>query len=868
MEPAAKVPEHIWSKTSDEVVSLLGTSPTGLTGPEVEKRLEMYGPNSVVGAAPVSAWEIWWRQFRSLIVALLVIAAVIAFSTGDLPEGIAVIAVVFINALIGFFTELKASQSMEALKKMSRMTARVVRGGNPAVVDSDGLVPGDVVVFEPGDMVPADIRLFESNSLQSDESALTGESLPVRKSTKPVREDTPLAERTSMIYRGARITAGTGRGVVTGTGSKSELGKISEMVRSATHHTTPLEKQLDRLGYRLVWITLGLMLIMTLAGLARGIELLTMVQTSIALSIAAIPEGLPVVATIALANGLWKMARNHAVINHLSAVETLGSTGIICTDKTGTLTENRMTVTEVWSAQSSAPVPADSKDIQREMLQVCILCNNAALGKDAAVGDPLEVSLLEWAAASGLHIAEVKKAFPRTGEIPFDAVARKMTTVHSTGSKEIKAVKGAAEAVLPLCRFEGDEQPDKWEERNRQMASQGLRVIAVARGEDGVCEGDYTFLGLIGLIDPPRKDIASAVNDCRSAGIRIVMVTGDQAPTAKAIAGQIGLAEGAVLTGTELEQVDFESDDGIRLLDEVAIIARSTPEQKLALVKHYQSRKHVVAMTGDGVNDAPALQQADIGVAMGLRGTDVAREAAVMVLQDDSFRTIVLAIRQGRIILINIRKFVVYLMSCNISEILVVWISMMVTGQLPLLPLQILFLNLVTDVFPALALGVTPGSPAIMSRKPGKAGQPILRRSHWITIFRHGIVIALATFAAFLYSIRGGATADEAVTISFLTLAVAQILHVFNMAESDAVLFRSEVVKNRWVWGATGLCCILLALACYVPLAARVLDLRPPRVDELLAVLCFALIPVFVESVWRVFRGFRQKMRLVRQRAQ
>lgn len=851
---------HYWSTSVKDTLSLAQTSSDGLSSEEVEKRLQLYGPNLIDEAAAVSPWVIWWRQFRSLIVVLLVIAAAISFAIGDLPEAIAVLAVVLINALIGFFTELKATQSMAALKKMSLVMARVSRNGKAEKIPSRDLVPGDWVILEAGDLIPADLRIIEANSLQSDESALTGESLPIRKTHKEQPDEAPLAERKSMLYRGAKITGGTGTGVVVGTGKNSELGKISTMVSSASHHATPLEKQLDRLGYRLVWITLGLMLLMTLAGIIKGIEILTMVQTSIALAIAAIPEGLPIVATIALANGLWKMARRNAIINHLSAVETLGSTGVICTDKTGTLTENKMTVSVLWPAGSSECFEAGSNlnDTVKQMMTVSALCNNAEVTDSVAVGDPLEIALIEWVAKSDIDLNELNSDYPRLSETPFDAEVRMMTTLHEHRSRHYTAVKGAAEALLPLCSFDKTtESKSQWEQRNLKMARRGLRVIAVARKLD---DEKMEFIGLIGLIDPPRPEVSAAIEECQSAGIRIVMITGDQAPTAIAIANQIGIKEGEALTGAELADLDFESPRGIEILNNVSIIARSNPAQKLSLVKYFQSRNHVVAMTGDGVNDAPALKQADIGVAMGQRGTDVAREAAAMVLQDDSFSSIVVAIRQGRIILSNIRKFVVYLMSCNISEIMVVWISMMFTSQLPLLPLQILFLNLVTDVFPALALGVTPGNGRMMNQTPGRAGESILKKDHWTSIFRHGITIALATFGAFMYAIHNrGMLPEQAVTISFLTLAVAQLFHVFNMADRRSSLLSSEVVKNRWVWSALLLCITLLAAACYIPTLAKILALRPPGSGDLMIICGFAAIPVLIEAGKRGIQKISRK---------
>ena len=865
MQDLRRLAEQVWSIPGDDATEIFETSSEGLPEDEIEERLLQYGPNTITVAKPASLWSIWWRQFRSVIVLLLAFAAVISGIVGDYAECIAILVVVLINSLIGFFTEAKALRSMEALKKMTRMMARVTRDGEDLRIPSSQLVPGDWVFVEAGDLVPADIRITQANSLQSDESALTGESLPIRKTDQAQPGDTPLAERKSMLYRGAKVTAGTGQGIVVGTGENSELGKISKMVSEASDHITPLEKQLHRLGYRLVWVTLVMMLVMTLAGVIKGIDLLAMVQTSIALAIAAIPEGLPIVATIALANGLWKMARQNAIINQLSAVETLGSTGIICTDKTGTLTENRMTVSAIWPVGMdqfvSPPNSVSLDDPIGKILRSSVLCNNATVSGEEVIGDPLEVALLEWAARSGVSISDLLDSYPREKEIPFDAEVRKMSTIHKDESGQLIAVKGASEALIPLCAFPGNGgEADLWIERNIEMAKEGLRVIALAerRSENrgGDPDHDLTFLGLIGLIDPPRPEVASAIEECQSAGIRVIMITGDQAPTARAVAESIGIEEGEVLTGDGFSELDLAKEADREKLKKVTIIARSTPVQKLSLVQFYQGQDQIVAMTGDGVNDAPALKQADIGVAMGQRGTDVAREASTMVLQDDSFSTIVIAIRQGRIILENIRKFVIYLMSCNLSEILVVWIAMIMTNQLPLLPLQILFLNLVTDVFPALALGVTPGHGALMSQPPRKAGERVLSSAHWGRIAWYGLILAGATLGAFYFAQRSlNNSYEEAVTIAFLTLALTQLLHVFNMADEKSKIYRSEVLRNRWVWGALGLCVILLGAATNMPVLSRLLHLRVISGSELLIVFGFATLPVLVELIRRLLTG-------------
>ncbi len=856
-----------WSSATETVCEALESPADGLSDAEVSIRLKHFGPNRIVGAPPVSLWVLWFRQFRSLVVALLGVAAAVSAFIGDWVEAGAVVAVVLINALIGFFTELKATRSMEALKKLGRVMVRVIRGGVNQIVPSSSLVPGDRVILEAGDIVPADMRLIEANLLKADESSLTGESLPIRKGTEPVEEKTPLADRKSMLFRGSKVTAGTGKGLVTATGERSELGKISEMVSQADRHSTPLEKQLDALGLKLIWVTLVLTVMVAVVGISLGRDAALMIQTAIALAVAAIPEGLPVVATIALAHGLMRMAERNALINQLSAVETLGSTGIICTDKTGTLTENRMTVSAVWPVGSDAAIQLLAGEPVAEsvceILRNGVLCNNAQLQENGAegVGDPLEVALLEGGSLAGIDLDEMTEHFPRTGEVPFDAVTRIMATIHKSDDGYCVAVKGAPEAVIEQCRSSSADGQDweMWEQRNEEMASRGLRVIAMAEkccpGEVADPLADLSFLGLVGMIDPPRADVPGAIQECLEAGVEVVMITGDQAETAKAIARRIGLEADEVITGSEMEELNFEvAEDAERML-RARVIARATPVQKLQLVRLFQSRGEIVAMTGDGVNDAPALKQADIGIAMGLRGTDVAREASAMVLRDDAFPSIVAAIKQGRVIFSNIRKFVAYLISCNLSEILVIWLATLFTANLPILPLQILFLNLVTDVFPALALGVTQPQRDLLGQAPRKRGEPVLRKKDWVRAVRQALAIAGATLGAFFFAIfQLGQTPEAAVTISFLTLAIAQLFHVFNMADRNEPFLASSIGRNRAVWIALGLCFALLAAASYHPLLSNVLHLRRPDWIDLQTVLGFAILPVLLEIAVRLIR--------------
>lgn len=859
-----------WSLPPGQVAELFDTGEMGLSSIEANARLKEFGENVIADSPRESAWEIWWRQFKSLIVALLLGAAIVSTLVGDWVEAVAVIVVVLVNAAIGFFTELRAVTSMDALRRLATHSTRVVRDGRTKKIDSRLLVPGDIVVIEAGDIIPADIRITQANSLQVDESSLTGESIPIRKSSAPVALETILAERESMLYSGAMVSDGNGKGVVTATGLGSELGKISELLDHVETASTPLEKQLGRLGYRLIWVTLALTVLVGTVGILSGREPGLMIQTAIALAVAAIPEGLPVVATIALARGLWRMAKRNALINRLSAVETLGATTVICTDKTGTLTENRMSVAEVWPWDSlcSEAIDEETFDISaKRVLEYSANCNNASLDNEEGKhsGDPLEIALLEGAIAAGIDIETAATRFPRTGEIPFDTETRMMATIHAGKEETNVFVKGAPEAVLAQCREfstnpntkEGDGRA-LWQQRNESMASKGLRVIAVASKSTDSQEGggdtysSLTLRGLIGLIDPARKDVAAAVADCIRAGIKMVMITGDQAATAKAVAMQIGMPEIETLLGSEIDAMDLTDENEKARLLRANVIARATPAQKLILIRAYQETGRVVAMTGDGVNDAPALKQANIGIAMGLRGTDVARDAAAMVLRDDAFSSIVAAIRQGRTIFDNIRKFVIYLISCNTSEILIVGAATLFSQTLPILPLQILFLNLVTDVFPALALGVTRPGGEVLDRPPRLHSESILRRRDWFLICWQAFLIAVATLGAFAFAIeRLEQSPSEAITVSFLTLAVAQLLHVFNMRSPGESFFGGGVFRNYYVWAALLLCLGLLTVASYVPSFASVLELRQPTPTDLQVIFGFALLPVLAEWVRR-----------------
>jgi P-type Ca2+ transporter type 2C len=862
-EGGVRIPRAPHARPATEVLAALAVSPhLGLDEKAVRARQAVLGRNALDLQPPKSTAVILLHQLWSSVVALLAAAATLSAAFGDWREAAAILVVLGLNTALGFVTELKAQRSMEALRRIGTHLQRVRRDGRVLMVDSEELVPGDVVLVEAGDVATADARLVRAANLAVDESALTGESVPVEKSAAPVAADAAIGDRASMLHKGTAVTRGSAIAVVTATGMGTELGQVARLAAGAAPEESPLTRSLARLSSHLVVVTLLIAAVVAAIGILRGLSPMLMIEASIALAVAAIPEGLPIVATLALARGMWRMARQNALIERLSAVETLGATTVILTDKTGTLTENRMAVERLVTAAGETVVDSRESDAAPalpdrtgRLLRAGVLCNDAVLarGGQPDSGDPLELALLRAADRAGLDRARLLRDLPEVERLPFDSDTRMMVTVHRSGGSFLVAVKGAPEAILArAARYaaaDGDMPLDQEQRRRLQakvecLGRRGLRVLAVAERTSSIPAADpgrdLTLLGLVGLHDPPRGDVKEAIAACRGAGIRVVMVTGDHAVTAASIARSISLAsdpqviEGhALVDGGRLSAADIRSAD---------VLARVSPAQKLDLVSAYQSAGEVVAMTGDGVNDAPALRKADIGVAMGQRGTEVARQAAAMVLRDDSFATIVSAIREGRVIFANIRRFVLYLLACNLSEVMVVGIAVAAGLPLPLLPLQILFLNLVTDVFPAFALAMGEGGTDVMRRRPRNSSEPIVTGPLWALVASQGLAMMLATLAAMVLARDGlGLDGGAVVTLSFLTLALAQIWHVFNMADRGQPLLVNDVTRNPYVWGAVLLCLALIAVACYAPPLAEVLKLTPPDVSGWAIVLATSL---------------------------
>jgi len=866
-----------WGEPAGAVAAALRTDPIqGLTGSEALRRLAVYGLNQLRARSPRSIWKVLLAQFTSLLVGLLLVGTGLAFLAREWEEGAAILVVVLANGAIGFVMEFRAARAMEALRALGVARTTVLRDGQVARIPAESLVPGDVVLVEGGDVVTADLRLLEASKLLASEAALTGESLPVAKHSAAIPVGRPLAERSNMLYKATALTRGTGRGVVVATGMRTELGQIAELVVEAEEGETPLERRLTGLGRRLVWSALGISLFVIVAGVAKGEDPFLVVETAIALAVAAVPEGLPIIATIALARGMQRMARHDAIVNRMAAMETLGAATMILTDKTGTLTENRLSVrllvTSEGEARSSPWQGVGER--ARRLVEAAVLCNDAALTERDAVGDPIDVALLRLGVEAGLHRAALLERWPEVHEEAFDPETRLMGTAHVAGGEIRVAVKGAVEAVLPLCVAAATEAGvhrleevgrGAWRAQGDELARQGLRVLAIADRRGGPADQlyhDLTLLGLVGIADPPRADAADALLACQRAGIRVVMVTGDHPATARTIARQVGLlpegSESEVVLGDEITGPEALSPRQRKRLLAATVVARASPLQKLRLLALHQGNGEVVAMTGDGVNDAPALARADVGIAMGERGTDVAREAADVVLRTDAFTAIVEAIRQGRVIVQNLRVFIVYLLSCNLSEVGVVTVALLLGAPLPLLPLQILFLNLVTDVFPALALGLGEGDPSTLVRPPRRARAPLLGPRQWRTISAYAALLTAAALIAQWLTLHGPRP-ETASTITFLTLALGQLWHVFNMRSVDSGILRNPVTRNRLVWAALALCVGLVLLALGIPAVARILALRQPGWQGWLTVLGFSLVAVLVGQAGIQLRGRRSR---------
>jgi len=887
---------HSWHALEGaSVAAVLTVDPAqGLSTSDVNARRLAFGANAIQTIRSRPAWRILVDQFASLVIVLLAVAAAVAWATGDVLEAIAIFVVLVINAIVGFATEWQAGRALDALRRQAQTISRVRRDGVEKTIDAEELVPGDMVILNAGDRVPADARLFEAARLQVEESALTGESSTVDKTVEPVAADTALTERRSMLYLGTGIASGHAVALVVATGLRTELGRIGELVATSRKERSPLEQSLTDLGRRLVYIVLVIAALVMVTGWLRGDGLWMMVEVGISLAVAAVPEALPAVTTLILALGVLRMARQRAIIRRLTAVETLGSATVICADKTGTLTENRMTVREYFLSDGRTieveknRVSVEGDDLLERAVRVGVLCNEASFNATAedemrTIGDPTETALLVVADALVLDIAHERNAHPKLAEQPFNTSTRRMTTLHrKIGGGHLAALKGAPAVVLKACatyateanavRTMDEEAKTRFIAANERMAGRALRVLALAvkhfdEEPDGaseeVLESGYVFLGFVGMIDPPRPGVAEAIRRAALAGIRTVMLTGDQLNTARAIARELGIGAGGK-SGSEpsalhaRDLVGADQEKIAELARTTDVFARVSPEDKLRIVEALQASGEVVALTGDGVNDAPAMKRANIGIAMGQRGTEVAKEAADVVLADDNFATIVRAVEGGRTIYANITKFVHLMFSKNLGEVLTIFPAIAAGWPLPLLPLQILWINLITDVFPGLALALERTAPGVMRHRPHSQRSGLLSKPFLVLIGWQGVMLAAINLSAYAWALGRYGAGAHARTIALLVLVSGQLGHLFNCRSRIHSAF-DGVTHNPYIWMAAGSMIVLQLLAVYFAPLTHVLDLVPPAGIDWIVTAIAAMVPVVIVEATKAFARRRAR---------
>ena len=905
-----------YQKSSATVVEEIGSDlHKGLSDKEAAERLAKYGPNELKGKPHATIWEMLLEQFKDFLVLILIGASIVSAFVGEVADSLVIIVIVVLNAALGVFQEAKAEKAMEALQKMAAPNSKVIRDGNIQTVPSRELVVGDIVLLEAGDYVPADVRILESMNLKVEEASLTGESVPVEKETVAIDHEASLADRHNMGYMGTVVTYGRGKAVIIGTGMNTEIGKIAQMISSFEEQSTPLQEKLADFGKILGILCLAVCAVVFVLGIYQGYrdgnltmdEVTLLFMTAVSLAVAAIPEGLPAVVTIVLAIGMQRMVKKNSIVKKLHAVETLGSTTVICSDKTGTLTQNQMTVVRLFAdgqllevsgegyspegnfSREGKPLQATAEPGLNLLLQGSALCNDAILQPTEEkgwkiAGDPTEGALVVVAAKAGYDRDSINEKFPRVQEIPFDSSRKMMTTFHQMPDGSVRAfVKGAPDILLNRCKHistrgqiteVNDADRANIAAANSAMAKQALRVLAVAYRdfpavpanlEPTQIEADLTFLGLLGMIDPPRSEARDAVKICKQAGIRAIMITGDYRDTALAVAMDLGIAEGEhqIVTGQELNAMCKE--EICQVVKKASVFARVSPEHKVAIVEAFQANGQIAAMTGDGVNDAPALKKADIGVAMGITGTDVTKETADMVLTDDNFASIVAAVEEGRVIFANIRKFVFFLMSCNLAEIFVIFFAMIMGWPIPLLPIQLLWLNLVTDAFPALALGMEKPEPGVMEQDPRDPQEPIMNSNMKKMILIQSTVLTFAVLGSFGYALKyltpgftfGAPLTPDldlsmARTFAFATMISAELLRAYTTRSEHYSVFKIGLFSNKYMNMGVGLSFALLALALYGPLHA-IFRTQILGLAEWAVVGGFAILPFVAGEIGKQF---------------
>ncbi|WDL97421.1 calcium-translocating P-type ATPase, SERCA-type [Alicyclobacillus sp. ALC3] len=903
-EGVAPVEKNWHSLAVKDCLSLLESAPSGLTEEQVRQRRAKHGLNQLAEGKQVSLLTVFFNQFRDFMIIVLIAATLISGLLGEYTDAITIIAIIVLNGILGFVQEVRAERSLSALRELTAPMAHVRRDGQVVVVPARDLVPGDVVLLEGGDRVPADGRVIQVYGLDVEESALTGESVPVSKQASAYIDPvSALGDRINMVYMGTMVTRGKAEVLVTETGMSTEMGKIADLMQQSEESLTPLQQRLDQLGKVLVWVALGITLLVVLAGVLHGHKLYEMFLAGVSLAVAAIPEGLPAIVTIALALGVQRMIKRNAIVRKLPSVETLGCATVICSDKTGTLTQNRMTVQRVWADGNwfrvsgsgynpvgefvfeDQPIAPAKRPVLKTLIEISAVCNNAVMqlmedrsegvNEWTVQGDPTEGALLVMAKKAGFE--ELDSVYERLDEIPFDSERKLMSVLVKRGEEVFLFVKGAPDVLLErsIQVFSSGKEVTlsaslkrRVTDANQQMAQSALRNLAFGYRRFPSVEAaklatdpeqNLVFVGLTGMMDPPREEVYEAIEKCHHAGIRTVMITGDHPETAVAIARQLNIldATGTALTGRELDTLS--ETELTECVKSTRVFARVTPEHKLKIVRALQVQGEVVAMTGDGVNDAPAIKQADIGIAMGMTGTDVAKEASALVLGDDNFATIVAAVEEGRGIYDNIRKFIRYLLASNVGEILTMFVAMLAGLPLPLLPIQILWVNLVTDGLPAIALGVDPAESDIMNRPPRPVTEGIFARGLSTKIMSRGVLIGFVTLAVFYWSLKlnPGSIGDlgKAQTMAYATLTMAQLILVFDCRSVDGGIFKRNFFENKWLLLAVASSVALFLLTLYVPSLAAAFKTVQLGGRDWLIVLVAAAVPTFALSLRRAGRN-------------
>lgn len=881
-----------FNKTTEDVLNLLNSNlDNGLSSDQVLEHKSKYGLNKFTTKKPKTKLQMFFSQLNDMMIYILLVAAVLSAVVGETSDSIIILIVILINAIVGMIQEAKAEKALDALKELSTPKALVKRDGVIVEIPSEDVVPGDIVIIDAGRYIPCDIRLIESANLKIEESALTGESVPVDKDANITieNEEIALGDQKNMVFMSTLATYGRGIGIAVATGMDTEIGKIAKMLDTDESEQTPLQKKLEQLGKYLGFAAIAISIIMFVVGILQNRDILDMFITSISLAVAAIPEGLPAIVTIVLAIGVQKMIKQNAIIRKLPAVETLGSVNVICSDKTGTLTQNKMTVTKFYCNNNLNDIENLNMDdpVEKLLIENLVLCNDATSSEDSKTGDPTEIALLDIGNKYNLTKLDANKNHPRVGEIPFDSDRKLMSTINKFSNESFVLTKGAIDNLLNLCTkiYLNNEIKDLTTKlkdsilkASYKMSDDALRVLGAAYKtvedssnlKENDVERDLIFIGLVGMIDPPRLEVKDSIEICKNSGIKTIMITGDHKNTAFAIAKDLNIATDSsqVISGAELDKISDE--ELANSIDNLRVFARVSPEHKVKIVKAIKSKDNIVSMTGDGVNDAPSLKAADIGVAMGITGTDVAKGAADMVLTDDNFSTIVSAIKEGRNIFNNIKKSVIFLISCNAGEIVSLFLAILLGWAAPLSATHILWVNLITDTFPALALGVDPGDKDVMNKHPRNAKDSLFKGSIFTLIF-NGFLIGLLTLIAFVYGAKVYGGSDIALsnipdkilihaqTLAFTVLSSTQLAHSLNMRNESKSIFSIGVFSNKYLISSIILGLLLQFLVITIPPIATLFGVYKLTLNDWIFVLLISLVPIIINEILKFFKRSSEK---------